>query len=649
MDDTQLLHLNAEKWAAFHPKEALRLPYCEDSTLEFCHTKRGELNLCKRVGDKREYYHVNTDAAREAKQWFQKLDLDGKEVVYIFGIGLGYYYDVLEPWLRADERRAAVFLECDLGVIHRFFQTERATRFLDDPQAYLYCFDDLHRDQDTFNALYWNFIHTQMAVSALRSYARSKKELTSDLHHKIVYEAALKNSLVEEYLRYGANFFKNFYINLLYLADSAAGVQMFDQFHQVPAIICGAGPSLLKQMPLLEEICQQGRAVVFAGGSALNAFSNAGVLPHLGAGIDPNPTQLLRLATNSAFELPFFYRNRLLPPAFRKIHGPRLYIPGAGGYDVADWFEKELDIHSEEELSEGHNIVNFCVEIATRMGCNPIIFVGMDLGFTGMRTYAAGIEKNVHITKKELTHTGDFSNDGVLRRDIYGKPFYTLWKWIAEGDWIGEYAQDHPNTTFLNCTEGGLGIPTLPNVTFRDAVAEHLNHSYDLNNYIHAAIEECSFPPTVTHERIVALIREMEASVTRCKEHFTVLLEETEKTIARIESEGRLPSILQSGLAALSETELSEEIAYTWILELFNHIYTRVMSVHLRHIRLSHGDDEVAQTLARQHLNLRRLTFLRDVCRVNLGLIGLAFRSYELGDMPLTEAMRDELQRLVPT
>src|SRR5690606_32776531 len=101
-----------------------------------------------------------------------------------------------------------------------------------------------------------------------------------------------------------------------------------------------------------------------------------------------NPAQYTRLSQNTGYEVPFFYRNRMYHDAFRVIHGSRLYITGSGGYDTAEYFEKKLGIKGGEEIDEGHNVVNFCVEVAHEMGCDPIIFVGMDLAFTGMDTYA---------------------------------------------------------------------------------------------------------------------------------------------------------------------------------------------------------------------------------------------------------------------
>lgn len=635
MHSEKIFHKNLPLWASTHPKEAFLLPYREDPDLTFCQTVKGQDNLVRASGNDKWYYHSNEDAEAEAAKWVELLNLKKKNIVYIFGVGLGYYYHALKPWLKKDKRRSIVFFENDLGVIKSFLQTDTATKFLKDPQAALYYFDSLEKDAEIFDAMYWNYIHTQMEVSALSLYKTTQAKLTEELHHKIIYDASIKNALVEEYLRFGANFFKNFYANQLYFADSYLGNRMFGKMQGIPAIICGAGPCLDKAMPLLRHL--KDKAVIFAGGSSLNALSNEQILPHFGGGIDPNPTQLDRLSTSSGFEVPFFYRNRLLHQAFRKIHGPHLYITGAGGYDVAEWFEEQLQIAHDDYIDEGHNIVNFCLQIACRLGCSPIIFVGMDLGYSGMQTYASGIESNVSITKEQLTSTGDFDKDAILRTDINGKPLYTLWKWIAESNWIGEFAREHPETTLINSSEAGLGFPGVPNIPLKEVCEKYLTHQYDLNNRIHAEIQSCAMPD-VTEERVNNLVQQMYESLKRCVDQFNVLLTETKIIQERIERDQKEPEILQTGRAALAETELNDEIAYEYIIDLFNNIYSRVLNIELRRIRLSRLSP-LKKALARVALNLKRLSFLKDVARVNIGVIELAWRAKELGDMPTPELL----------
>ncbi len=212
-------------------------------------------------------------------------------------------------------------------------------------------------------------------------------------------------------------------------------------------------------LPALKE-----RALLFAGSSALNALIPKGIIPHFGVAIDPNLAQYSRVAVTQPYAVPFFYRNRLFHEALKAIKGPRLYLTGSGGYDIAHWFEEQLHIEGEN-LDEGHNVVNFCLEIAQALGCNPIILVGVDLAFTNQQHYADGIIANLNLTEEDFKTAGDFESTPLLKKDITGQPVMTLWKWITEADWISKFAHRYPETMILNATEGGLGFQDIPNLT----------------------------------------------------------------------------------------------------------------------------------------------------------------------------------------
>ena len=140
----------------------------------------------------------------------------------------------------------------------------------------------------------------------------------------------------------------------------------------------------------------------------------ADIEPHFAAGIDPNSPQYLRLLHNTSFETPYFYRGRMHHPAFRLIHGPRLYINGGGGYDTPEWFEEHLGIASEV-VDEGHNVVNFCTSLAYELGCNPIIFVGLDLAYTGMQAYAPGVVADAEMSEEKIKQNAGPDSEAVSR------------------------------------------------------------------------------------------------------------------------------------------------------------------------------------------------------------------------------------------
>jgi hypothetical protein len=593
----RLFHNNCQLWAKFNPKQALLLPYLE----------------CQ------EPPHFK-DTEQEAEDWFLKLDLEKVFILCVYGMGLGYYYDAAKCWLHQDPARRLVFLEDNLAVIRHFFETPKAEEILKDPQVQLLYFADLKDNDAVLEILYWNFAMTRILVTALKYYAEKKKESFADLHQKIAYDFALKNSLVEEYMKFGGAFFVNFYQNILELPGSFLGNKTFGSFHKVPAIICGAGPSLVKTIPLLSSLGD--KALIFAGGSALNALNAAGIQPHLGAGIDPNPAQFSRLKANQAYEVPFYYRNRMHHEAFKLIHGPRLYITGCGGYDVSDWYEEKLKIKSEF-MDEGHNVINFCLQIAHQLGCNPIIFAGMDLAFTDMKTYAPGIEEEVEFDPNKPLDEEDYDSKPILRKDIEGKPIHTLWKWVAESQWIADFAKEHGELTILNCTEGGLGFPGIPNEPLKAISEQYLTRQYPILDRLNGEIQNSALPQA-TLPKMIKMTQELQESLQRCVSHLTVLIDEARHLYGKIEKEKAIPESLQSGYAALCETELADEPGYQHVLEIFNAVQMRMLS---RELHESKSDSELKKVLKKLELNIKRLSFLRETAGFNREAISYALQN----------------------
>lgn len=610
-------HENLAIWSRTNPQTAVFLPYLDCHHLTFCKTRQDELNLKLKKDGKIQYYHSNAGAVAESHKWFSSLVLDDVAILYVYGVGLGYDYQAAKAWLEADPNRRLVFLEDDPAVIRRLFETPLGTEIVQDGQVVLCYFESVEKSGFGLTELYWVAITMKIQISALRSYAKKKSKVLEDLKHRIAHDTTLNDAMISEYMSYGLGFFRNFYPNMLHLTGSYLGNTLKDKFKDVPAIICGAGPSLEKQLPELEKL--NDRALIFAGGSALNALNAAGLQPHFGAGIDPNPTQYNRLASNQGFEVPFFYRNRMYHRAFKMIHGPRLYIAGSGGYDISEWFEEKFDIESQD-LDEGFNVVNFCLEIARMLGCSPIILIGMDLAFTDMQAYTKGVEENPEVTAEEILNKGDLDRNAVLREDIYGQPIYTLWKWITEAAWISSFGKAFPGL-LINATEGGLGMKDIPNTPFTSVIETHLTHEYDLSNRIHGEIQQSAMPQ-VTDDKLVKTMEELRDSLIRCRESLDILIADTNQTIQKAQEAKELPKTLQGGRAALAEIELEEEPGYLHVLVVFNLAYSKVLNREMQYLNaLGDTIPQWESTTSRLAINVKKLSFLQKVADAHIAVI----------------------------
>lgn len=600
---SKLFESNLALWAKERPVEAMRLQF-------------GSAELPKWDSKENLKMPYGVLYEKDPKDEVEDLELKDAKALYVYGIGLGHYYTHLKKWLSDDPERHIFFLEDDYAVLHRFFETPLAKEILLNKQVSVCYLNSLEDSDGVLETLYWSCVLTPFTVVALRSYSKNKTAFFSELQTKIFYDNTMKNALVDEYLRYGAAFFRNFYPNILDLEGAYWGNALFGKFKGMPAIICGAGPSLGKQIKQLGAL--KDKALIFAGGSALNGLMVNDLLPHFGAGIDPNEAQAIRLNETKHTNVPFFYRTRMLVEAARNIPGDRLYISGAGGYDIADYYEKKFGLEAEF-LDEGHNVVNFCTEIATRMGCSPIIFVGMDLAFTGMKAYTSGIDDHADLSAEKLLNHPDEEFRGIKRTDIYGEPILTVWKWIAESDWLSRFAKEHPEVTFINATEGGIGFQDIPNV-FLSEVAQNLTKKFPIEEKVRAEIASAAMPQ-VTKEALKKATLDLKASIKKCIQWIDVLLQEIKKEKNKPETKGALTS----GQAALAESDLYEEPAYIYLLDIFHQVFARVQNKKVTSLRLNKNEsDEHALALIKLDLQEEKLHFIRNVAEANITLIDYA-------------------------
>ncbi|WP_042282466.1 motility associated factor glycosyltransferase family protein [Candidatus Protochlamydia sp. R18] len=609
---------NLEQLQKKDAKLAYQLLTAQADDLLFVKTNQNENNL-KRIYEGTTYfYHSSQSAQIEAKNWFDHLSPQHISILFVYGIGLGYYYLAALDWLKQDERRRLVFLEEDLGVLCRLFETEMGTKLLSDAQVQIVYLENGFEDKTLLNELSWKYLNDTFAISALKLYLEVNAEGFSKLKHLLSYHLNQKKAFVEEYLQYGIAFFRNFYPNLLMLPKSYFGNALFGQFKHTPAIICGAGPSLNKNLEQLKNL--KDRALIFAGSSALNALIPEGIIPHFGVAVDPNQAQLPRVAAAKPHQIPFFYRQRLFHKALEVISGPKLYLSGTGGYDISKWFEEQLNLKGEE-LDEGHNVVNLSLEIAHALGCNPIILVGVDLAFTDETYYAKGVIEDLKLTDDDFKTANDFESELLLREDIHGKPTRTLWKWISESEWITEFAEKHPELTLINATEGGIGFKNILNKTLLEVTEKFLNQPQFIDEKV--AIEVVKNPlSSITQNQILELLKVLQASLDRCISLFTQLIETSSHLLKQIENGFSSPEIIQTPKTSLLETDIEEEISYQYLLDTFNQVYLRVHHRTILELQEQKKDSNIKeQSLQKISLQINRLTFLQNVARVNRELI----------------------------
>lgn len=648
---SEMLLKNVSSWAPFCPKEASKLLELIPQNTSLCRTDRDEPNIKRNFNGVERFFHSTANAAKEAEDWFASLNFYQAKALFVYGVGMGYYFRAAKDWLKEDSERRLIFFEDDLEVVYHLFQTEIGREILSHEQVLLFF---LEKD-DKGNILSENFENIPSIVF-LHQYVFSCLKLYGEVNHQVIQDCSTllgyfknyKTFELLEQLTYGGKFFSNYYSNILELPQAKFADAMFGKFQGVPAIICGAGPSLDKNQNLLESLSQN--ALVIAGGSAMNTVNVNGWLPHLGITVDPNLSQYSRMFMNQSYEVPYFFRNRVFPEALRLLHGEHLYVSGSGGYGIANWFETQLGIQGKE-LEEGTNVVTFGIALAHALGCSPIILVGVDMAYTNQKSYAAGILQHPILDFNQSPRTKCEEEEIVEKNDIFGKPVHTLWKWIQESVWISQFCMTKPGIEVINATEGGIGAEGIPNETLESVKKHYLNHSADFDALLHIRIQESCFDSDVQQEFVIEKMHLLIESLKQSKIHCLTLIKEFMQILEILQKgeEDNPQLITDNALAALKA--LNQEEAFKAILSRFNESFLSFFAREDMEQLFQQHDQRIDQKAINTHrtkLNIRRYKFLKSVCNENITRIQTALKDNQIRSL-ISEGMKEKSNEIYET
>jgi hypothetical protein len=460
--------------------------------------------------------------------------LPGKaEGFYFYGLALGIYPQ-LKNWLREHPERKLILLEDNPDRLASFLHLSEAKEALLDVQVHIELLTN-----EKIEELSIQFPFQRIEVKALTPSKKFQR-----LRLKLLRKTTLSHALRMDRL-HGYQPFHNFIENLKRLPESFYANGLKGAFKDVPAIVCGAGPSLsIETLKTLEK-----KALIIAGGSTLAAMSSKGIMPHFGMAIDPNLEEYRRLKNSFAFHTPLLYSTRVFPHVFRTSAGPFGYMRSGIGGAHELWIEEELGLLDPligENLSpESISVTTICVAWAEFLGCNPILLNGVDLAYTNKKRYAEGVGIDEEVPFSAIDAEKSAADRIVRRKDKNGKTIHTAIRWVMESASISHFAKKHPETLFLNTGEGGLGFKAIDNLPLEEASRRYLTKEFDLR------IQEkilASPMPKNTQEKIRQKIEELKTSLERVLGHLQVLA-------------GK-----ERGSKALAEMEIKEEIAYLILL-----------------------------------------------------------------------------------
>ncbi len=248
-----------------------------------------------------------------------------------------------------------------------------------------------------------------------------------------------------------------------------------------PAVIVGAGPSLDKNIDLFTQL--KDKALIFSVDGAMNTLFGKNIKPDIVSSIER-----VKLTTN-------FYNTHVIPEDLIFV-GPNVILN-----DILDKFNKIIftgrigdglfnkfnEAIGFTNLEVGSNVSHVLIAFAIYLECDPIIFTGLDLAYTGGRTHTARFSE--YLDEDAMSN---YKKNIVYVAGQNGEKLETNENFRNTKTWIESVIAQDKDRTYINATEGGAKIAGAINLKLSDVISQYFNNRENIERltYIYDKIKE---------------------------------------------------------------------------------------------------------------------------------------------------------------
>lgn len=370
------------------------------------------------------YLHSSVNPEREASLLADSLKQ--AEDYMVFGMELGYH--VLELLNRHQSASVCVF-ESNIYMLHMAFTYIDWTTYIANGRMRVVYIDDL-----------------KQLVSELSGRFAEMKNAELLVHYPAIkmIEDAQTRQLLEDFFvttssmrEQGGLLDFNFeVISKLNLPECG---ELKDIFKDKAVVIVGAGPSVDSQLTSIKK-CRD-KITVFATGHITRKLVNEGIVPDAVIITDPQPLMYKQIDGVNLKNIPMILLSTASSSVIDYYNGP-IYVAYQSGYELAEIKAKEIGATLFET---GGSVTTTALDIALRFGARKIIFVGVDLAYTGGYSHASGEGRRIENT------------DGLRQvRSNTGGMVYTSKNLDIYRKWIERRIEGVMDTKFYNTGEGAV-------------------------------------------------------------------------------------------------------------------------------------------------------------------------------------------------
>lgn len=300
----------------------------------------------------------------------------------------------------------------------------------------------------------YNIIFTELLERFLSIYGECLSVALSRRYSLLKFQGEMKENINNNILDF---------INQYSLKDVLDGLVRVDK-EGVPAIVVAAGPSLDKNIKELKRAV--GKSFIIAVDTALKPLANEGIIPDITLSIDSHKP--LSLFENDYTKDVPIILGLTSNSKIRDVHrGMRIYQ--GSQKSILDRFI--IDFSKENTVLEsGGSVTCDAFSLAQKAGFKTVIFIGLDLAFTGDITHSkASYGKEQTIAEDNPDHFNVESMDGGMVKTSASLEIYRRW--------FEHAVEIYSDIKVIDATEGGAKKRGMEIMTLKDAIDRECKRS----------------------------------------------------------------------------------------------------------------------------------------------------------------------------
>ncbi len=471
-----ILAKNLTLLARQDPELAERIKNAEPAELNWIESKAGPLTASMEHNGRPLWLASRYDPEKEADKLVSSIEHEKSACVVVLGLGLGYH--VLELARDMGPRGVMVVYEPDVRIWRAALEKINHISWLIRPELVL---ADSQTDRAGLTTRLDKHAATITQGTHLLTHPPTRQrnpDQIKDFSQMVAEVLAFCRTNVATALVNAARTCRNLASNIDHYAAGNSTDELIDAAKGYPAICVAAGPSLVKNVDLLKDPDKRSKVVVIAAQTALK--------PLLARGIRPNFVTALDYSHISSR----FYENLPDLPDVTLVAEPKAHrailegFPGPIRVAHSQFNEIILGDMSRKRtpIKAGATVAHLSYYVAQHLGCDPIIFIGQDLGFSDGLYYAPGTavhqvwssELNPFNTIEMMEWRRIVRMKGHLRRadDIHDRPIFTDEQMQT---YLKQFERDFAKSpeTILDATEGGVKKEHTTIITLAEALDQY--------------------------------------------------------------------------------------------------------------------------------------------------------------------------------